>query len=512
MTVEEHRGVEAPSLPSRRLHPASPFIGLVFQLRQLILPLGLSFLIGRDDGETWPTLLLLIAPLVLALIQFLEWTRFTYRIEGGALIVDSGFFNRRHREIPVDRVHHVEEIAKLQHRVFGVVKLQIDSGGGESGAEVGLDALSRREAATLRAFLEGRPESPRPIISREDGGAAPIARAGVGSLVIAGVTNVPLAATVGVVGTVLQFADELGGDFFYELVESIPPTVTGLGIIAGVFAVLYVAAAGGASVLTNYGFTLQRDGHELRTQRGLLDRRRAVVDLGKLTVIRLEETIMRRALGLCSLRLQTISGGGGSNAVSSLTVPILERSEVDRVVAELMPVASPLPELETHPRAARRRLYARRLVISAALAIPVAWFWRPVGLVVAGLLMALAACRSEVAYRALGHATRGGVLVSRAGGLRRETSIAAWSRAESTRVRSSPLQRWAGLATLYVDVPQGKSVAVADAGPAELAQLRRLAITGSATPPGCSPMEAGPNSISPQCSPFSFTSRPKVCE
>lgn len=480
MTVEEQIAEETPTLPPRRLHPASPFIGLVFQLRQLLIPLALSLFIGRGDGFSgFQYGLFLGLPVVIALLQFLGWLRFSYRVADGALIVDSGVINRRHREIPIARIHHVEEEAKLQHRLFGVVKLQIDSGGGESGAEVALDALGRSEAARLRAFLEGRPTAPGPIIDATTA-AQPIASAGVGTLVIAGITNVPFAATIGVVGTLFQFADEIGDDFFYETVRRVPPTVTGFGAVVGAFAVLYVVAAGGASVLTNYGFTLQREGNELRTQRGLLDRRRAVVDLDKLTVIRLDETIMRRALRVCSMRLQTISGRGGGRGVSSLSIPLLERSGVDGVVSELMPVASPMPPLKTHPPSARRRIYVRRIVIALALGAPVAWLWRPTGLIVAGLLIALAACRAEVAYRALGHATRDGVLVSREGGLRRETAITAWTRAESTRLRSSPLQRWAGLASLYVDVPQGRSVSVADAAPGDLTELRKLALPARA--------------------------------
>ena len=120
----------------------------------------------------------------------------------------------------------------------------------------------------------------------------------------------------------------------------------------------------------------------------------------------------------------------------------------------------------------------RKISVSLCLATPVAWFWRPGGTVIALLLLALAACRAEVSYRALGHATRGEVLVSREGGLRRQTAMTTWPRVESTRLRSSPIQRWAGLATLYVDVPQGRSVAVADGDPEDLTHLRDLALTG----------------------------------
>lgn len=465
-------------LPPQRLHPASPFIGLVFVLRQLVLPLGGTVLIGRDSGFDQGLQLALGLPVVVALLQVLSWLRFRYRVEGGALIVDRGVINRRHREIPLDRIHHVEEIAKLQHRIFGVVNLKIDSGGGESGAEIELDALSKARAAELRAFIEGRPESPGPIIAAASD-SAPLARAGVGALVVAGITNVPFLATLGVFGSSTQLLEELGDDWLVDAAERVPPNLVGVAGVIGAFATLYVVAAAGASVITNYGFVLERRGDELRTQKGLLDRRRAVVDLAKLTVIRLDETIVRRALGLCSLRLQTISGGG-SSGVGSLSVPIVAESEVDRIVGELMPVASPLPELTMHPPAARRRLYVRRVVITLAAAIPLGWFWRPAGLVVGGLLVALAAVRAEVSYQALGHATRDGVLLSREGGLRRETAMTTWARAESTRVRSSPLQRWAGLATLYVDVPQGRSVAVADADPAELSELRKLAVAGPA--------------------------------
>lgn len=465
----------AVGLAPRRLHPASPFIGLIFQARQYAIPLVATFFLGRDSEIQ--SLIFLGLPVVIALLQYLGWRRFEYRIEGGALIVDKGVLNRHHREIPIDRVHHIEEIAKLQHRVFGVVNLKIDSGGGESGAEIDLDALSKSEAARLRAFLEGRPDAPGPIIRAAPDAERPVLSIGPLQLVVAGLTNVPFAATIALLASVLQLADEVSEDFIVAVVERVPLTVAGLAGSLLTVALVYVAFAGGASVLSNYGFVLQRDGNEVRVQKGLLDRRRSVVDLRKLTVIRIDETIMRRALRLCSFRLQTISGGGGPFGVSTLSVPILGDSEVDRVVAELMPVAAPLPTLEVHPPAARRRIYVRRLFIGLVLAVPIGWFWRPAGVLVAVLLLVLAACRAEVAYRALGHGTRDSVLISREGGLRRTTALTTWPRAESTRLRSSPLQRWAGLATLYVDVPQGRSVAVVDADPAELRELRKLAIT-----------------------------------
>lgn len=467
-------------LEPRRLHPASPFIGLILQARQALLPLAAALVLGsRRDSD--PTALLFLGlALVGALLQFLAWGRFRYSVVGGALVVDKGLFQRQHREIPVDRIHHVEEVAKLYHRLFGVVSLKVDSGAGGSSAEITLSAVSRREAALLRAHLAQRPADPGPVVGAGRGRPALI-RLGVGQLVVAGITNVPIAATAALIASGFQVGGEAAFDLAESAVDRTPSTAFGLGLVVLVVAVAYLAAAGVASVLANYGFVLERDGSELRTQRGLLDNRRAVADLRRLTVLRFGETFSRRALGLGALVLQTISGRS-SGGVTQLTVPLLERHDLDRLLGELMPGAAPLPELEAHPPAARRRLLVRRLAAAAVPAAAAAWFVRPWGLVVGGLFIVLAACRAEVAFQNLGHGCRGDYLAARSGGLKRDLSITAWPQAESTRLRTSPLQRWAGLATLKVDVPQGRSVSIVDADPARLQELRLLALRRPAVP------------------------------
>lgn len=464
----------------RRLHPASPFIGLIFQVRQFAVPLLFTLFIGRDSDLGSEVVVVCFA-VVLSLVQFLSWRRFRYGVRDGALIVDKGLIQRHHREIPIDRIHHVEEVAKLQHRLFGVVNVRIDSGGGESGAEIQLDAVSRREAALLRAALEGRPRDPGPVVTAGRADSEPaLLELGVGQLLVAGITNVPFATTAALVASAIQFSSQITDNFLVALVDRVPVTIGGIGGGVASLAVLYVLFAGGGSILANYGFVLERKGDELRTQKGLLDKRSAVVDLRRLTVIRLEETLMRRALGLCSLRIQTISGG--KSGVSSLSVPIVDRAYADRLIAELMPVGKSLPELSPHPSAARRRQFVRKLVVASAIAAPIAWFWGPAGVIVGLLLLLLAACRAEVSYRALGHGTTGEVVLSREGGMRRHTSITTWPRSESTRLRTSPMQRWAGLATLHVDVPHGPSVSIVDAAPETLTALRRLALTGPLQP------------------------------
>lgn len=470
----------AGELSPRRLHPASPFISLILEGRQLVLPLIVGLIAGaRDsgdgDGPRFTTYLFLGLPVVVALVQFLGWGRFRYSVTGGALVIDSGFLNRSHREIPLDRIHHVEEVAKLVHRLFGVVRLVIDSGAGGSKSEAELDALSKREAAILRSVLEGRLQHPGPVV-QAPGAPPPLVTIGASRLFLAGITNISLLPTLTVIGTLFQLLDEFipEGEVVESTVERAPVTLSGALVGVGVLGGAWLLFAGLGSLVAHFGYVLERRDHELRTQRGLLDRRRAVADLRRLTAIRITETLSRRALGLCEMRLQTISGSG-SSGVSKLWIPVVERRRVPELVGEFLGRIEELPALDPHPPAARRRLLIRRAAITAFPAVPLAWFWQPMGLVVGLLLLVLAVLRAEVAYRHLGHGTEGGILVTQAGGLRRRQAVMPWALAESTRVRTTPMQRWAGLATLKVDLPQGGSVAVIDADPARLAELRRLA-------------------------------------
>jgi putative membrane protein len=83
---------------------------------------------------------------------------------------------------------------------------------------------------------------------------------------------------------------------------------------------------------------------------------------------------------------------------------------------------------------------------------------------VAVVVLLLAAAAGELAYRGLGHAWDGGVLTSRHGGIARDTVVVPAAKVQSTRLESTPFQRRAGLATLYVDVAgRGRTPSVRDA-------------------------------------------------
>jgi putative membrane protein len=440
----------APARP-RRLHPASVLFLITHRLRT-IWPLALLVLARRSAILDAVGAVVAIGVLAEAVLQ---WLRRTYTLDERALRIDEGVLTRGQRLVPLERIQHVSQVQKLLHRVLGVVRLRIETAGGGGQPEVDLDVIGLAEAARLRAALLAGKAAVAGGVAAPPAAAPPervLLRLSLGQVVLAGVTGTRAAAILAVVGSASQYLDDLPDSLVRNLDPNVELPPAGLQVILlGVFvvALVWFGLASASSVLTDYGFTLVRTADELVARRGLLDRRESTVPLARVQVVWVDEPVVRRLLGYASVRVQ--SAGQGSDRVR---IPILPAAELDRVLAEVLPRAAPLPPLLRPPRAARRRAVVRRVVpvaVLAALAGVLLWPWGASAV----LLLPLAAAAGLGAYRGLGHALRGGYLVARRGWLLRTTAVVPLAKVQSARVLSTPFQRRAGLATQYADVAGG---------------------------------------------------------
>jgi putative membrane protein len=465
----------------RRLHLLSPVFFAATYTRRL-WPLALLLAARR---QWW---LLALGALVLLAWTTAEWWRRTYVLEGGALRLEEGVLSRQLRAVPFDRIQQVDLVRKPLHRLLGVATLRVETAGGRAAAEVDLDVVTLAEAQALRSTLlrakaraAGGPAEAGPVGAVDSrrhpgpGSARVLVRLGLGEVILAGITGSRAAAALVVLGPLSQVGDWFPGLEDWLLArfdpESVTPTTPAAFLAVAVLAcVVWLGLAALSSVVTDHGFTLARVGDDLVVRRGLLERREAVLPLARLQVVRIEESLLRRALGLAALRLQSAGRTGGHDQTAGrLAVPVLRREEVNRVLGELLPGAAPIPRLRAPPPAARRRAVTRSLVrtalVVAAVALPVWSFASRSGLGVAPRfallplpLLVLAVVAGLAGYRSLGHAAADRFLYARAGVAIRVLTVVPVAKAQSGSVRSSPFQRRAGLATLHVDVAGGGPV------------------------------------------------------
>lgn len=484
-------------LEPRRLHPLSPVLDGARLLPQAVVLLVVS---GVGGGPAMP--LWIVGALVLLGLRYLAWARTTYRIEDGALVHESGLLNRTRTVLPLDRVQQVDLQRKLRHQVTGLVVVRIDRAGGGPRAEVVLDAVTAGEAARLQAELgaagararvataaapDGAPGAMAADPAPDDEPERVLLRVTLDDVALAGVTGVRLLVVLATVGGLYGLLDDVGReeavfDAVRRWVEGGgSPTSAAVLVAALVVVPVWLAAAAGSSILADGGFTLTRRGDRLRVSRGVLDQREASLALDRIQAVRIHDNPVRRALGRVTVSLQSAGGSGTVDGASTtVTVPLLRRTELDALLAEVLPRPTTLPPLTPAPPAARRRARFRHVVPAVVVAVPVAVLLAPGGLA-ALVVPVLAAGLGEASYRGLGWAETDGYVVARTGALARHTALVPVAKTQSTRLRSSPFQRRAGLATLAIDVAgRGRTPEIVDGRSDVLARLRGDALATTA--------------------------------
>jgi putative membrane protein len=470
---------------ARRLHGFTVVSGALGLARQLVLPAILGGASAGDDVATtlqWVVALLTIPSILLA---FLRWVMFRFRLLDDELVIDSGVVSRRRRVIPLARIQNIDLEQSALERLVGVASVRMETAsGGETEASLSVLALPearelqaelmrRRTAARARRDPASLPDEEAPAVPAETPPSRRLLRLSVPDLALAGATSNEAGLIAAGLATALEVADDLGGlDRVGAMIEGAVAGGAALGVlgVAAVvtavvlaFVVLGWALSVVVSVVRYHGFTLTREGEEIRREYGLLSRHHSTVPLERVQAVRIEETLLRRAFGLVALKIETAgtrpgqrrSGGGEAEAF----VPIARRRDVGRLLREVFEDAR-FEGVELHPvaRVSLRREFVR-------LAVPIILGSAVAGLVagprwLAGLLLlgpALLYARS--AYRARGWARPRAFALVRGGVFTRVTWVVPERKIQTLHVRETPFQRRLDLGTLFVDTAAGGRVA-----------------------------------------------------
>jgi uncharacterized membrane protein YdbT with pleckstrin-like domain len=422
---------------------------------------GASLLPVLVVAFTWrPTFvvpgLLVLAGIGLAIVV-LEWRRFTYRIEGGRLIIERGLLRHTTRVVPLDRIRGVELRAPWLHRALGLVRVDVEAAaGGREGAELSLAAVAAAEGERLRRLLLVGAQ-------REEGEEAAAARVlyrATSRLLVAGglTSGRHLLAPLAVIGVIANFADDLPGGYIERFLEGAAdraPT-DALGVSMLVVGALVVAAllAAGGSLLTDWSFELTDDGERLEARRGLLTSRVVAIDRARIRGVDLLDSPLRRAFDLVGV--QAVAGGlGGGRSGRTVLAPVISVSGARELLRSIDPAVDLDTPLERHPRSARTRRVVRAAALPAALAVlalAIGWYWA------AALLVLAAAAGVPLGldrYSQLGHGFDGRRTVVREGSLSRRWTALDPRGAVSYAVERSPFQARSGLCTVVFHLGEG---------------------------------------------------------
>ena len=452
------------------VHPIETLVRLLPAL--LVLLIARS---GTGNDERWE----LIALPVIVVWGVLRWVTTRYRIIDGQIELQRGLLNKQTTTARLDKVRTVDLTAKLRHRVLGLAKVEISTGGGQRDRLV-LDSLLVDEGRRLRAELLHRanPEIaglPAPTgvpldLDALGPGVAAVPRADEEVLLrldpswirYAPLTTTGLATAAAGLGFLTQGFTRFGNTS--ELIVERAQWVRDLAWWIDAILVLVVVSslAVSAYVLTFWGFRLTRNRlGSLHTRRGLLTTRETSIDPARVRGIQIDEPLGLRLAGARRLKVVTtglVKEQGGADWLCPPAPAATVTALAGRITPDDEAVSG---DLRDHGPAARRRRLTRAVVpVLLVLALLVVgralWGWTAALLGVAPVLLVASIALGVDRYRSLGHAVTAGHLVTRHGSLDRRRVVLDRDGIIGWKVEQSFFQRRVGVATLVATTAAGR--------------------------------------------------------
>ncbi|THE10206.1 hypothetical protein E1I69_19705 [Bacillus timonensis] len=324
----------------RRMHPVAGFLTFLKQLKELILPLIFLFFVGPgDEFEKYYLLGACVFIFLMLVFGIFHWYRYTYRVENGELRIEYGVFIRKKRFIPIERIQTIDVSAGIIQRMFGLVKLQVETAGGGMQAEAVLTAIKEDEANQLREILS------RSKTHQEDEIETQHTRV---TYQITSKELLVLASTSGGIGIVIsgvlaflsQFAEYLPFEKLYNTIEKYVSLSILIYIIVLIALFLLIAWFVGILIMTlRYAnFTVVKREDELFITRGLIEKKQTTIPLTRIQAIRIGENLIRQPFGYATVYIE--SAGGSLNKgedFSTVLFPLVKKSAINDLLQHFVP-------------------------------------------------------------------------------------------------------------------------------------------------------------------------------
>ncbi len=458
----------------RRLHPLTMFYKGIVSMPGVIIALYFS----ARGGEFWLLVLVTIVTIVLTIPAIiLRYLYFTFYVTHDEVVVDSGVFSKRSRNIPIERIQNVEMRQNFLQRMFGIAQVQLETAGGDNTEGV-FEFISIQDAEALRLLIREQQADHDHELSTQNvktgaESATSVAgeikhRAGTPAgeevlyempkrtLWLYGMFRISfwfLAAALTVAQTLgynpEEFINSHPEQQLLQLNGGEAESLWLIGVLAGL-GMLLLAWVSGMLFTVNqfYNFRLTRDRGKLFKQHGLLAVSKATIPLRKVQSMVLSSSPIMRVFGYAALEVQT-AGFGQDKRGAEVAVPMAERDKAVELIQEIMQVEVP-QEFEPISRLAIRRAFIRMLILWLAVAVGM-YFWLGLGALWFALALPLLYKAALLRWEYRGYNISRETAFVRHGFWRRRVSAIPLRKIQTLSMIQSFFQRRLGLASVYID-------------------------------------------------------------
>ncbi len=445
----------------KRLHPIAAIGYMGKRIKNFIFPIAaFTFSVTRDSGRPllFALIVFLVATLFIFITSLLSWLRYTYILVQDELRIEEGIFVRKKRYIPYERIQSIDFSEGILQRLFGLVKVQIETAG-ESGAdeaEAVLSAISKEEAQLIQEYAAmAKGNGTMEVKDVPEG--RPIYKISTRQLLILSVTSGGVGVVISAVLAILSQVDDLIP--FRRLASGFEkwaaPSLVLIAFIVffGFFLAWVIALIG---TMLKYGnFTVMKTENDLVISQGLLERRKITIPLKRIQAIRISENIVRQTLGLATVYVESAGGSSANQEGSKVTLlPIVKLNQIASIIEPAITDYHIAASFTPLPKRAMWRYIFRNWYIAVPIVIVSLIFLKTWGLFSIILLCAMTLW-AVIKYKTAGWTLTDQQLTLRYRTFIRTTVVMQKNKIQSLEMRESYFQQKRKLGTLEAFVKSG---------------------------------------------------------
>ena len=448
---EEHNEQASPAevelSKPQRLHPTAMFFNLMTVLKETIFGLGIGLIITLKESVFYFLLFVSVFLILLLIYSVISWLRFTYRVEENELRIEQGIFIRKKRYISINRIHKIDVTADIVHRIFKLVKVQIDTASSGGGAEVNLSAVKITKAARLRRALQNEQKTAN---GEEKVVEYPQRKVSWGNLFIAGSTSGTAGVLLVAILAVFSQIEELIPSNVYKSAYAFFVDFGVLFIVASIILLLIVLwLIGIAGTMIRYGkFTIEKREKELFIKRGLIETKELTIPFDRIQAIGIKQSLIRQPLKYVKITAVVAGGSFDKQEAFPVVFPLMNEANVEAFFAEFLPNYQQIAT-EVKPLAKRGRkyyLFNASLLFFLAL-VPVGYFFPSYAWIML-VLIALSLWNGWIRHRDSGYQLNNDRLTFRIRSVfQKETIVMYQRRVQAMEKKQHRIQQYDQIAT-----------------------------------------------------------------
>ncbi|MEI4789632.1 PH domain-containing protein [Bacillus sp. FJAT-53060] len=468
----------------KRVHPISMFIDFisdaVSMIKNFIIPFFVLIFVNSNSSIRFYAFIILGALLLWrAVLTLLEWRRFTYRMEDDEFRVESGVITKKKKYISLERIQTVNTSEGIFQRIFGLMRVQIETAGGTDGPEVSLTAITKAEAEQLKESIFNRKKS-----LQQEGEAAdensdvphdhltshkPVEGEvnvsylmGVPELLLAATTSSGIGVIIsGCLAIYTQIDELLPLDGFAKQFSFLSHASIEIYAIL-IFLVVLIAwlLSIGLTALQYANFAAKRKGNDIIITRGLIERHQMTIPLGRIQAVKIKENILREPFGFATVMLVSAGGSITDKETSSVLFPLIRKKNINELLSQFTDQyhLKPEAELKKVPKRSLKRYLISYGFVPLLVGVILSVRFPPWGYL-ALIPLPFALFFGYLAYKQSGYVIKDQLIQLTTRGIGKTTGIVLRKRMQNYTITQSYFQKKGRVASIHTFV---KSSALLD--------------------------------------------------